>query len=116
MAAFHVGLGIAFFYVDSSEAAKIMAVIFVMAFVIFFEFSLGPIPWLYMAETMTDKGLSIAVLLNWLMTLIMAVATPFLIDGWLFIGFGVLCGVVSCIYNSKPILVFCILSLHHEGD
>jgi hypothetical protein len=31
MAAFHVGLGIAFFYVGTSEAAKIFAVIFTLA-------------------------------------------------------------------------------------
>ena len=65
-----------------------------MLFIVFFEFSLGPIPWLYMAEIMTDKGLSLAVLLNWLMTIVMAIATPFLISGSLFIVFGALCAVV----------------------
>ena len=66
-----------------------------MVFIILFEFSLGPIPWLYMAEIMTDKGLSIAILLNWIMTIVMAIATPYIIGGPLFIVFGALCAVVS---------------------
>jgi hypothetical protein len=90
-----IGLGIAFFFVDSSSVAQVFCMIFVLGFVIEFEFSLGPIPWLYMAEIMTDKGLSLAVLINWLMTIIMAIVTPFVISGELFIFFGVLCVIVS---------------------
>lgn len=88
-----IGLGIAFFKADDSTA-QVFCVIFILAFVVLFEFSLGPIPWLYMAEIMTEKGLSLAVLLNWIFTIIMAIATPFLISGTLFIVFGVLCAVV----------------------
>lgn len=51
-----------------------------------------------MAEIMTEKGLSLAVLLNWIMTIIMAVVTPFVISGPLFMVFGGLCAVVS--FNS----------------
>jgi hypothetical protein len=90
-----IALGICFFYLDTSKPAQIFCVIFIMLFIVFFEFSLGPIPWLYMAEIMTDKGLSIAILLNWLMTIIMAIATPYIIGGPLFIVFGALCAVVS---------------------
>lgn len=97
MAADLVGLGICYFLVDKGSTYQILAVVFVLLFVMFFEFSLGPIPWLYMAEIMTDKGLSIAVLLNWIFTLIIAIVTPFVISGYLFIVFGVLCGVVSII-------------------
>jgi MFS transporter, SP family, galactose:H+ symporter len=73
-----------------------------MLFIVLFEFSLGPIPWLYMAEIMTDKGLSLAVLLNWIMTIIMAIATPYIIGGPLFIVFGALC--VVCGFFSLLLL------------
>jgi MFS transporter, SP family, galactose:H+ symporter len=69
--------------------------VFILLFVVEFEFSLGPIPWLYMAEIMTEKGLSLAVLLNWIFTIIMAIVTPYVISGTLFIVFGGLCAVVS---------------------
>lgn len=92
-----IGLGIAFFYLEDSESAKTLCVVFIMLFVVLFEFSLGPIPWLYMAEIMTDKGLSVAVLLNWLMTLAMAIATPYIISGGLFIGLGGMCAIVIII-------------------
>lgn len=95
MAADLLALGISFFYLEGNEMAQIFCVIFIMLYIVLFEFSLGPIPWLYMAEIMTDKGLSIAVLLNWLMTIVMAIVTPYVISGTLFIVFGVLCAVVS---------------------
>lgn len=95
MAADLIGLGISFLYVDTERVAQIFCVIFILLFVVLFEFSLGPIPWLFMAEIMTEKGLSIAILLNWIMTIIMAIATPYLISGALFMVFGVLCAVVS---------------------
>ncbi len=91
-----IGLGICFFYLEDNEAAQVLCIIFILAFVILFEFSLGPIPWIYMAEIMTDKGLSIAILLNWLFTLLMAIVTPFVISGELFIVFGALCAVCGC--------------------
>jgi len=49
-----------------------------------------------MSEVMTDKGQSLGTLVNWILTIIMAIATPILLDaiqGWLFIVFGILCGV-----------------------
>lgn len=70
----------------------------VLLFVVFFEFSLGPIVWIYMSEVMTDKGQSLGTLVNWILTIIMALFTSTLLDhigGYLFIIFGILCGVVS---------------------
>jgi len=98
-----IALGISYFFLDQSDAAQILCVIFIMLFIVLFEFSLGPIPWLYMAEIMTDKGLSLAVLLNWIMTIVMAIATPFLISGSLFIVFGALCAVCGffCLFLLK---------------
>ena len=96
MAADLVGLGFAFMYEIGS-----LQIALVLLFVILFEFSLGPIVWIYMSETMTDKGQSIGTLVNWILTIIMAIVTPMLltaINGWLFIAFGICCGIVSLIF------------------
>lgn len=85
-----------------------------MIFIILFEFSLGPIPWLYMAEIMTDKGLSMAILLNWIMTIIMAIVTPYVISGELFIIFGALCGIVSVSYDNFSVRVLLLMLV--EGN
>src|ERR1035437_1453290 len=90
-----VGLGICFFLKEDHPELTPLLIAFVLLFVVFFEFSLGPIPWIYMSEIMTDKGLTIAVLINWLMTILMAVVTPFVISGTLFIVFGAFCGIVQ---------------------
>ena len=50
-----VGLGIAYFYVNDSDAAKIICIILILAFVIFFAISQGPVIWLYLAEILNDK-------------------------------------------------------------
>jgi hypothetical protein len=89
-----VGLGIAFSFGESTGSLQI---VLVLLFVVLFEFSLGPIVWIYMSEVMTDKGQSLGTLVNWILTIAMAIATPILlksIQGWLFIVFGILCGVV----------------------
>ena len=98
-------LGVAFFLVDANpdSPAKYAAVVLVIVFVILFGLSLGPIPWIYMAEIMTDKGLSIAVLMNWLVTLMLAISTPYLISGYFFVFFGIeqLCTALFCIFVLK---------------
>ena len=49
---------------------------FMLGFVFSFQASTGPITWLYMAEIMQEKGLSIGTVLNWLFTLLFTVAMP----------------------------------------
>lgn len=72
-----------------------------MLFLAFFEFSSGPIVWLYMAEIMTDKAQSVATVLNWCMNLIISAVAPPLVKkigtdnvGWIFVTTGcfTLCG------------------------
>ena len=70
-----------------------------------FELSLGPVPWVYMSETMTEKGLSLGVGLNWIFTIIIGLVTPVLLDkvgGYFFIGNGLF--TVIC-------AIFCLLIL-----
>lgn len=86
-------LGIAFMY-----SIGALQIALVLMYVAQFEFSIGPILWVYMSETMTDKGLSIGTLVNWVMTIIIAIITPILLDaigGWLFIIFGIICVVLG---------------------
>jgi SP family sugar:H+ symporter-like MFS transporter len=72
-------------------------VFLVLAFIAVFEFASGPITWLYMAEIMQDKSVSVATVLNWLMNLVISIITPGLISaigenniGYIFISVGVL--------------------------
>ncbi len=55
---------------EETEMYNLMALLFVMAYVFFFEIGLGPIAWLIVAEIFTARLLSsamgIATLLNWL--------------------------------------------------
>lgn len=48
----------------------------ICSFVFCFQASSGPVTWLYMAEIMQEKGLSIATVLNWLFTLLFSFVTP----------------------------------------
>lgn len=50
--------------------------VFTILYVCYFEFGIGPILWLYNAETMTDKGIGIAVFLNWTLTILIGLLTP----------------------------------------
>lgn len=88
-----IGLGIAY----NAEVAW-AEITLILLFVIFFELSLGPIVWIYMSEVMTDKGTSMGTLVNLLLTIVMGLCTPFLLDaiqGYLFIVFGGFCVAVS---------------------
>ncbi len=88
-----IGLGIAY----NHEIAS-LEVTLVLLFVVLFEFSLGPIVWIYMSETMTEKGVSIGTLVSWFFTIVMALTTPTLlkeINGALFIIFGILSGICA---------------------
>ena len=62
-----------------------------VGFIMTFEFALGTIPWLYMAEIMTNKGMSAGVVTNQAFTLLIGISSNFLItkmDGWVFVMFG----------------------------
>jgi len=56
--------------------ANVVMVVFVLLFITFFEMSSGPITWLYMAEIMPDKSLTIATSLNWITCLVISIILP----------------------------------------
>lgn len=69
----------------------------VFGFISFFSISSGPICFLYMAEIMTDKAMSIGVVLNWAVVLVIASVTPSIVDqlgdsvGYIFMFVGAMC-------------------------
>jgi MFS transporter, SP family, arabinose:H+ symporter len=75
-----------------------------------FGFSLGPLLWIYVAEILPDKGVAIAVLVNWLFTFAIAQVFPSMLtglgDGVTLIFFGILSllgniFLVKCIKETK---------------
>ena len=85
---------------DSNDTAKSLSVVLVLLYVFLFQLSFGPVVWLNMAEIMTDKGMSLGVIVNWTFTIIMGLITPFLLSGWLFLSFGIFCVIAG---------IFCIV-------
>lgn len=110
MVTFNLGMAIVLFLVgfvslkqsnwkddDGSNPYTVPSVLLVLVFIAFFEFSSGPITWLYMSEIMQDKTQSIATVLNWLVNLVISLVTPSLISsigkdniGYIFMSVGVL--------------------------
>ena len=66
---------------DGKDATlKVLSIVFLVLFIIFFESSLGPLLWIYMSEIMTEKGLSIGCGVNSIVAVNIAFFTPSLID------------------------------------
>ena len=81
---------------------KSYLVMFIFIFVIMFEYSIGPIAWLYMSEIMVDKGVAIGTTINWFMVIIVTLITPIVLDNtnyhlisYMFIFYGVFCVLIS---------------------
>jgi cytochrome b subunit of formate dehydrogenase len=49
---------------EDSKAWQAITITSLMLFLTFFEFSLGPLVWIYLAEIMTEKGLSLGAGVN----------------------------------------------------
>lgn len=94
MAVTLVSFGVNMLLLD--KGIPILATTCFFTFLAFFQFSSGPITWLYMAEIMQDKAQSIATVLNWSIILGIAIGTPLLDEwltadglfGWVFVAFG----------------------------
>ena len=51
-----------------------------MIFTFFFEISLGSVLWLYLAEISTEKGMSLALFMNWVVVIAVSFATAPMVD------------------------------------
>ena len=72
----------------------------IVLFVAFFEFSMGPILWLYNAEILNNKANTAAAGVNWICVLIISYFTPELLEsihGKLFLIFGI-CTAAHCVF------------------
>ena len=80
-------------------------VVCVLLFISFFEFSSGPIVWLYMAEIMKDKAVSIGTFLNWTISLLISISIPLMIKevhiGYIFLSLG-----IFTIFGTLFIIIF----------
>lgn len=52
----------------------------IVLFIAFFEFSMGPILWLYNAEIMNNKASTLAAGVNWISVLVVSNFTPYLLE------------------------------------
>lgn len=53
-------------------------VICIVIFVITYYITVGPVTWIYIGEIMCDKALGIAICINWVFTLAVALGLPFI--------------------------------------
>jgi hypothetical protein len=78
-----------------------MIVSFIFCYYLAFNFSLGPIVWLYNSEILPEKGISIATLANWYGGTVVTLVLPYFSAFWpLFLIFGIVC-VISTLFCMK---------------
>ena len=91
-----VGLMLAWLFDVTGSDLTIMGIVIVM---IGFQFGMGAIPWIYIAETCNDRAASVCSVVNWTSNLVIVVVAPYLYqatNGWMWLIFGVI--VVIAIY------------------
>jgi len=72
-----LGLFVLFVLIEASNGLNIAMV---LTFTAFFEWSIGPILWLYLAEILPSAGLSVAVFLNWSVVVAIGFLTPIMVS------------------------------------
>jgi len=83
MMASHIVLGL----LNLLDANQVVAVLMICLFIVFFEISLGPVVWLYCGEIMIDKGIAIAVAINWMSATIVTLTFPYIIMPGMYVAF-----------------------------
>jgi MFS family permease len=83
----------------SLQALSTPVIALTMLYIALFEFGTGPVTWLYMSEIMQDKAVSLATVVNQIVSLVISAVIPPLIKligeeriGYIFIAFGVISG------------------------
>ena len=106
------GISFTYPYIDCSLSTLILFIVFVLVFIVVYEFSLGSVCWVYTVEVMPPKGFAFAVCVKWTTQFIMeAIVTMVIIDftQWthtIFLVFGFVCAAISlfckrCLRESK---------------
>ncbi|KAL4473817.1 hypothetical protein ABPG74_022681 [Tetrahymena malaccensis] len=85
-------LGLAILSKIDNKDLSILSVSFIFCYYIAFNFSLGPIVWLYCSEILPEKGISIATMSNWIGATIIVLVLPYFKYLWpLFIFYAAMC-------------------------
>ena len=58
-------------------------VIMINLFLVSYEFTTGPIAWLYASEVVVDSALGFCILCLWMTVLFLSLITNFLMDSWI---------------------------------
>jgi MFS transporter, SP family, arabinose:H+ symporter len=78
---------------------------FMLLFVVFFESSLGPVLWIYCGDTLTDRGVGLAVAMNWVGTIIITACFGFYAE-FIGIGYAFLTFAAICFFGFFYVFVF----------
>lgn len=73
-----------------------------LVFIAAYEFSIGPLLWLYMPEVLNNAGVRVGANLNWIFVVVISFITPQLakLNEWMFFIFAILNALVSVSSNS----------------
>ena len=63
----------------SFQKNTIGMIVCVLLFIVFFQFSMGTVNWIYIAETMHEKALGVAVSIIWFGSLAISISVPLLL-------------------------------------
>ena len=90
------------FFLALFNAPSVFALPIMLIYIAFFESSLGSVIWIYFSETLTDRGIGIAVAINWIFTGIIGLFPLFLelLDNkiaYAFLIFACIC-ITDCFY------------------
>lgn len=128
MTACMFGMGVSFIAAQSCDTVTVprppclpatLEVYFCMAFIFFFEFCYGVVPWIYLAEVMTNSGMAAGVATNQIFILLISLLSTTLINlmgGYAFIMFGGISVCVSTSYLARYCLVYDLLRDIYERD
>ena len=100
--AISLGLFVLFNIIDGIP--NTLQIVMVLIFTAFFEWSIGPILWLYLAEILPSAGLSIAVFLNWAVVVAIGFLTPMMVNYSRVMTFSIYS--ICCLVGGFFILVF----------
>ncbi|EAR90160.1 sugar porter (SP) family MFS transporter (macronuclear) [Tetrahymena thermophila SB210] len=85
-------LGLAILSKVNNKDLSMLSVAFIFLYFVAFNFSLGPIVWLYCSEILPEKGIGIATMSNWIGATIIVLVLPYFSALWpLFIFYAAMC-------------------------
>ncbi|KAL4469180.1 hypothetical protein ABPG72_008920 [Tetrahymena utriculariae] len=83
---------LAILYIIDNKQLSYLSFFLISCYYVAFNFSLGPVIWLYCSETLQSKQFSIATSTNWICATIVVVSMPYFDKLWpLFIFFSLVC-------------------------